>query len=463
MAVETTCSSPGPRPKVPARDLTTGSIHRAIWYLAPAMALEVAILSISDLFDTYWVSRLGSAALAAVTFGIAIRWFVNSLPMGLGTGGMAVVARRVGARDRESADHAAGQTILLGLILSSLLTVAGLVVARPLLQLMGADAEVLPLGLTYLRITFLGSFTWVLVYVINPMIRGAGEARLAMWVLVLITTVIVISEPILVLGLGPIPQLGIAGSAGAYVLGFGCGLLMQIVILVRGRACVGLRLRHLRPDLPLMGRIIGIALPGAVQMTLRSASNIVLVGLVGSFGTFATAGYGLADRFLLMILFPCLGLGNTSGTLVGQNLGAGKPDRAERSAEWVSAYAVVYMLIVTTLLFLFAEPLVAFFDPTPEVVAIGALCIRIITFSLVLDGIGIILGRSLDGAGNTVPSATVNLITLWGIQLPLAFGLSRWLGFGLAGIWLGRAVANAANGFLIAVWFRRGRWKERQV
>jgi putative MATE family efflux protein len=463
MAIETTCSSPGPRLKVPARDLTTGSIHRAIWYLAPAMALEVAILSISDLFDTYWVSRLGSAALAAVTFGIAIRWFVNSLPMGLGTGGMAVVARRVGARDREAADHAAGQTILLGLILSSSLTVAGLVVARPLLQLMGAGADVLPLGLTYLRITFLGSFTWVLVYVINPMIRGAGEARLAMWVLVLITTVIVISEPILVLGLGPIPQLGIAGSAGAYVLGFGCGLLMQIVILVRGRACVGLRLRHLRPDLPLMGRIIGIALPGAVQMTLRSASNIVLVGLVGSFGTFATAGYGLADRFLLMILFPCLGLGNTSGTLVGQNLGAGKPDRAERCAEWVSAYAVVYMLVVTTLLFLFAEPLVAFFDPTPQVVAIGAMCIRIITFSLILDGIGIILGRSLDGAGNTVPSATVNLITLWGIQLPLAFALSRWLGFGLAGIWLGRAVANAANGLLIAMWFRRGRWKEREV
>jgi Na+-driven multidrug efflux pump len=295
------------------------------------------------------------------------------------------------------------------------------------------------------------------------MIRGAGEARLAMWVLVLITAVIVLSEPILVLGLGPIPQLGIAGSAGAYVLGFGCGLLMQIVILVRGRACVGLRLRHLRPDLPLMGRIIGIALPGAVQMTLRSASNIVLVGLVGSFGTFATAGYGLADRFLLMILFPCLGLGNTSGTLVGQNLGAGKPDRAERCAEWVSAYAVVYMLVVTTLLFLFAEPLVAFFDPTPQVVAIGAMCIRIITFSLILDGIGIILGRSLDGAGNTVPSATVNLITLWGIQLPLAFALSRWLGFGLAGIWLGRAVANAANGLLIAMWFRRGRWKEREV
>ena len=179
------------------------------------------------------------------------------------------------------------------MVLSLGLTVIGLVVARPLLQLMGADVEVMPLGVTYLRITFIGSFTWVLVYVINPMIRGAGEARLAMWVLVLITVVIVISEPVLVLGLGPVPALGIAGSAGAYILGSGCGLLMQLVILVRGRACIGLKLRHLCPDLPLMGRIIGISLPGAVQMTLRSASNMVLVGLVAAMAT----GVQAADKY----------------------------------------------------------------------------------------------------------------------------------------------------------------------
>jgi putative MATE family efflux protein len=328
---------------------------------------------------------------------------------------------------------------------------------------MGASAEVLPLGLTYLRINFLGSFTWVMVWTINPMIRGAGEARLAMWVLVLITAVIVVSEPVLVLGLGPVPKLGIAGSAGAYVLGFGSGLLMQIILLMRGRACIRLRLRHLRPDLPFMGRIVGVALPGAVQMTLRSASNMVLVGLIGSFGTFATAGYGLADRFLLIILFPCLGLGNTSGTLVGQSLGAGKADRAERSAKWVTAYAVTYMLVVTTLLVVFAESLIAFFDPTPEVVTIGTTCIRIIAFSLILDGIGIVLGRSMDGAGNTVPTAVVNLLTLWGLQLPVAAALSQGLGFGLVGIWVGRAVANAANGLLLAAWFGRGRWKEREV
>ena len=445
------------------RDLTVGSIHRAIWFLAPAMMLETSILNVADLMDAFWVSRLGSAALAAVTLGVAIRWFANSVAMGLGTAGLAVVARRVGARDQEAADHATAQTILLGLMLSVLLAAAGLVMARPLLELMGADAEVLPLGLTYLRISFLASSTWVLVYVINPMIRGAGDARLAMRVLFLITAVIVVSEPVLVLGLGPLPPLGVAGSAGAYVLGFGCGLLLQVIVLTRGKARIGLCLRHLRPDLPFMGRILGIALPSAVQMLLRSMSNMAVLALVGAFGTYATAAFGLADRLLTFVLVPCFGLGNASGTLVGQNLGAGKPQRAERCAWWVSAYAAGYLLALTTLLFVFAVPIVAAFDPTPQVVATGAQCIRIVAFSLVFDGIGYGLNRGLDGAGNTLPAASINLLTLWALQIPAALVLSRGLGLGLTGIWWGRALANVANGLLFAGWFRRGKWKERQV
>ena len=446
-----------------SRDLTVGSIHRAIWFLAPAMMLETSILNVADLMDAFWVSRLGSAALAAVTLGVAIRWFANSVAMGLGTAGLAVVARRVGARDQEAADHATAQTILLGLMLSVLLAAAGLVMARPLLELMGADAEVLPLGLTYLRISFLASSTWVLVYVINPMIRGAGDARLAMRVLFLITAVIVVSEPVLVLGLGPLPPLGVAGSAGAYVLGFGCGLLLQVIVLTRGKARIGLCLRHLRPDLPFMGRILGIALPSAVQMLLRSMSNMAVLALVGAFGTYATAAFGLADRLLTFVLVPCFGLGNASGTLVGQNLGAGKPQRAERCAWWVSAYAAGYLLALTTLLFVFAVPIVAAFDPTPQVVATGAQCIRIVAFSLVFDGIGYGLNRGLDGAGNTLPAASINLLTLWALQIPAALVLSRGLGLGLTGIWWGRALANVANGLLFAGWFRRGKWKERQV
>jgi putative MATE family efflux protein len=293
--------------------------------------------------------------------------------------------------------------------------------------------------------------------------RGAGDARMAMRVLFLITAVIVFSEPVLVLGLGPVPPLGVAGSAGAYVLGFGCGLLLQMIVLVRGKAQIGLSLRHLCPNLPLMGRILGIALPSAVQMLLRSTSNMVVLTLVGAFGTCATAAFELADRLLTFVLVPCFGLGNTSGTLVGQNLGAGNAQRAERCAWWVSVYAAGYLLTLTTLLFVFAEPIIAAFDPTPQVVATGAQCIRIVAFSLVLDGIGYGLNRGLDGAGNTLPAASINLLTLWALQIPAAFVLSHGLGLGLTGIWWGRALANVANGLLFATWFRRGKWKEREV
>jgi len=443
------------------RDLTSGSLHRNIWYLALPMILETGILNVTQVLDTYWVGRLGSAALAAVTISVTIRWVVNSLANGLGVGGLAVVARRIGARDRAAAEHATWQTILLGLAVALILGGVGLAVSRPLLALLGADAEVLPLGMAYLRVAFGGTFTLVLVFIINALLRGAGEARLAMAVLFLVTVVNVVLEPILVFGLGPLPPLGVAGSAWSFVLGFGAGLVMQAIILLRGRARIGINLRQLWPDLPLMGRIIRIALPSTIQMTLRSSSRLVIVGLVGLYGTFATAGYGVANRLLLIALIPVFGLGNAAGTLVGQNLGARKPERAERTAWWVGGYAGAYTATVAALLYAFAPSLIALFDPTSQVVEIGTECLRVVAPTLIASGIGVVLARGFDGAGNTVPAMAINLLSLWVIEVPLAWGLSHWMG--VPGLWWGRAVANIANGLLFALWFRRGRWKEREV
>jgi putative MATE family efflux protein len=445
------------------RDLTRGSLHRAIWYLAPPMMLETGILNVAQILDTYWVGRLGSAALAAVTISITIRWVLNSLANGLGIGGMAIVARRIGAKEQAAAEHATWQTILLGLTMSLLLAVVGLVAARPLLLLLGADAEVLPLGLAYLRVSFAGIFTLILVFAINSMLRGAGEAGLAMQVLFLSTAVTVVLEPMLIFGFGPLPASGVAGSAWANVLGFGVGLALQTVVLLRGRARLRINLQDLRPDFPLMGWIIRIALPSTVQMTLRSSSRLTVIGLVGAYGTFATAGYGVANRMLLIALIPCFGLGNAAGTLVGQNLGARYPDRAERSAWWVSGYSAAYMAFAAILLTVFAPSLIAFFDATPQVVAFGSECVRIVAWSMIASAVGVVLARGFDGAGNTVPAMTINLLTLWGLEIPLAFGLSRWLGLGTTGVWWGRALANLANGLVFAFWFQRGRWKERDV
>jgi putative MATE family efflux protein len=445
------------------RDLTRGSLHGAIWTLAPAMMLEMGVLNVAQVLDAYWVGQLGSAALAAVTISTTVRWVLNSLANGLGTGGMAVVARRIGAGDEEAAGQATGQTILLGLGASLLLAGLGLAVARPILILMGASAEVLPLGLAYLRVALAGVFTLVLSFITNSILRGAGEARWSMRVLMLSTATTIVLEPVLIFGPGPLPALGVVGSAWAFLLGYGAGLILQIVLLVRGRTRIRIHMGHLRPDLALMKQIVGIALPSTVQMTLRSSSRLAILALVGLYGTFATAGYGVANRLLLMALIPCFGLGNAAGTLVGQNLGAGQPERSERSAWWVSAYAAGYMTVAAAVLTLLAPALIGLFDPTPQVVAFGTECLRLVAWSEVASAIAVVLARSFGGAGNTVPAMAGNLISLWGLEVALAFGLSSGLGWGITGVWWGRTLANLANGTLLGLWFRRGGWKQTDV
>ena len=454
--MESTTRSVG---QVGERDLTTGSLQRAIWHLAPPMMLETALMNVSQLMDTYWVGQLGSAALAAVTISVTVRWVLNSLANGLGIGGMAVVARRIGEKDAAAAQHATAQVILLGVFVSVALGIAGLLVARPLLTLLGADADVLPLGLSYLRIAFAGLFTLVLVFVINSMLRGAGEARLSMLVLLLSTATTVALEPALIFVL----DLGVAGSALAYALGFGAGLLLQLAILLSGRARIALNLRDLRPDFALMSRVIQIALPSTVQMSLRSSSRLTILWLVGLYGTYTIAGYGVANRLVLIALIPCFGLGNAAGTLVGQNLGAEQPDRAARSAWWVSAYAAGYIALVAAAIIALAPKLIAIFDPTPQVVEVGTEVVWIVAPSLIASAIGVVLARGFDGAGNTVPAMAINLLTLWALEIPLAFALSRLAGFGATGVWWGRALANIANGLFFAIWFKRGKWKGRKV
>jgi putative MATE family efflux protein len=445
------------------RDLTKGSLHRAIWYLAPAMMLEMGVLNVAQVLDAYWVGRLGSAALAAVTICTTVRWVLNSMANGLGIGGMAVVARRIGARDEEAAGQAAGQTILLGFGASLLLSGLGLALARPLLILLGAGAEVLPLGLAYLQVALIGISTLVLSFVINSMLRGAGEARWSMRVLILSTVTTVLLEPVLIFGLGPLPPLGVVGSAWAFVLGYAAGLILQVVILVQGRARIRIHLRHLRPDLPLMAQIVRIALPSTVQMTLRSSSRLAILALVGLYGTFAMAGYGVANRLLLIALIPCFGLGNTASTLVGQNLGARQPERSEQSAWWVSAYAAGYMAVAAAMLTLFAPSLIALFDPTPQVVAFGAEYVAIVAWSEVASAVGVVLARGFDGAGNTMPAMSINLLSLWGVEVLLAWALSRGLGWGVTGVCWGRTLANLANGLLFGLWFQLGGWKRKDV
>jgi len=246
------------------------------------------------------------------------------------------------------------------------------------------------------------------------------------------------------------------------VLAQAAGLGFQLWILFSGRARICIHPRDLRPDLPIMKQVLSIGTPSTVQMMLRSGSRITLLGLVGLFGTLALAGYGVANRILLIAFIPGFGMGNAAATLVGQNLGAQQPKRAAKSAWLIAGYNVAFMGCFAIFAFVLAPPLIAFFDPTPEVVRYGAIGLRIVGISYVFSAMGVVMARGLDGAGNTMPAMTINLLSLWAIQIPIAFMLARG-GLAANGIWVGIAVGNIANGLIMAYWFYRGRWKHKEV
>jgi putative MATE family efflux protein len=446
-----------------ARDYTSGSLNKNIWLLAVPMVMEMGLVSLFRVADMFWVGKLGPDALAAITIGENIRWALSGLAMGQGIGGLAVVARRIGEKDEEGANHATLQAVILALVLALLLSAVGYTFAEPMLHLLGAEAEVVPEGLVFLRVTFAGLAGFLMVPIVNSLLRGAGEARLALIVRVLAYGLGLLVEPILIFGWGPLPALGVAGAALALVGSQWVGFLLQLGILATGRARVRIDLRQLRVDLPLMYKIFRIALPSTIQMTLRSFSRATLLAVVALYGTFAVAAYGVAARVFMTVFVPGFGLGNAAATLVGQNLGAEKPERAAHSAWLIAGYNGGFMIACSALIIPFAEPIIAAFNDTPGVVALGAQALRIFAIGYVFSALGSVLARSLDGAGNTLPAMVINLLTLWGIQIPLAWLFSSLLGWGTTGLWAGISVANVANGLIFAYWFWRGRWKLREI
>jgi putative MATE family efflux protein len=453
-------ASPGTRSQ---RDYTSGGLAQNIWLLAVPMVLEMGLVSLFRVADMFWVGKLGPEALAAITIGENVRWALSGMAMGQGIGGLAVVARRTGEQDERGANHATLQAVLLALGISSLICVVGFALSEQLLLLLGTEPQVMPNALLFLRITFAGLAGFLMVPVVNSLFRGAGEARLALVFRLVSYGLGLLVEPFLIFGWGPLPALGVAGAALALVGSQWVGFLAQLGVLVSGRARIRIDMRRLRVDIPLMWHIFRIALPSTIQMTLRSFSRATLLGVIAVYGTLAVAAYGVAARVFMTAFVPGFGLGNAAATLVGQNLGAYKPRRAERSAWIIAGYNVIFMTACALVIILFAESIISIFNDTPEVVALGAQALRIFSIGYIFSAAGSVIARAFDGAGNTVPAMVINLLTLWGIQIPLAWLLSQVLGWGTTGLWMGISAANVANGFIYAAWFRRGRWKQRQV
>jgi putative MATE family efflux protein len=444
-------------------DYTSGSIGRSIVLLAIPMVLEMAMESIFAVVDVFWVSRLGPDAIATVGLTESMLTLVYTAAMGLSIGVAAVVARRIGEERPEDAAVAAVQGIAVGLVVAVGVAVLGITLAPRLLALMGASPAVTAIGSGYTRTMLGGSATVLLLFLINAIFRGAGDPAIAMRVLWLANIINILLGPCLIFGLGPFPRLGVTGAAIATTIGRGTGVLYQLYRLTRGDARVTIGRRHLALKPAVMANLVRLSGSGTFQVLVGTASYIGLVRIVSTFGSAAVAGYTIAIRLVIFCLLPSWGLSNAAATMVGQSLGAGKPDRAER-AVWIAAgYNMLVLGAVGVLFIIFANPMVGLFTHDPVAAPTGALALRTMSYGFLFYALGMVLTQSLNGAGDTWTPTWINLACFWLWEIPLAYVLAHLLGFGPFGAFLAITIGYSTLALVSAVLFRRGEWKLRRV
>lgn len=439
------------------RDYTTGSIRRAVIFLSIPMILEMCMESVFAVVDIFFVGRIGSHAVATVGLTESVLTIVYSMAIGLSMAATALVARRTGEKDPDGAAHAGAQAINLALCVTVVVSLVGAFFAPDILRVIGASPETVASGASYTRILFGGSVVIMLLYLINGVFRGAGNASMAMWSLWLANGCNIILCPIL------IHYYGLKGAAIATTIGRGVGVLYQLYHLFKGKGLIRMTWKSFRPDLPVLGSLINVAWTGTMQFLIGSASWIVMVRITAKFGDAAIAGYQVAIRIFLFFLLPAWGMSNAAATLVGQNLGAQKPDRAEQSVWTAARYNGIFMLVVT-LLFLFgSEPIVAFMNKDAAVGKVAVLALRIVSLGYIIYGVGMVLTNAFNGAGDTRTPTLINLCCFWAFQIPLAYTLAVVLDMGPLGLFLAIPItetAVAASSYLL---FRKGAWKRVKI
>lgn len=444
------------------QDYTEGSLGRAVLLLAVPMILEMAMESVFGVLDVFWVGKLGASAVAAVGLTEAILVLVFAVAIGLSMSTTAMVARRIGEKDPEAASATAVQAIGIGLLVAIPTGIVGCVYAPELLMLMGAPADVAAGGARYTAWILGGNVTILMLFLINAIFRGAGDASLAMRSLWLANAVNLVLDPLLIFGVGPLPEMGIEGAAIGTTVGRAVGVLYQLRALAVGPRLVVTR-RHLRPQWDVMWRLLRVSVGGILQFLIATASWLGLVRLMTPFGATALAGYTIAIRIIVFAILPSWGLCNAAATLVGQNLGARKPERAERAVWLTGFYNMAFLGLVTVLFVFFAEPLVALFTTDPQVLALGASCLRIISYGYVVYAWGMVMVQAFNGAGDTTTPTWINLCCYWLFQIPLAYVLARSLGQGVQGVFWAIPIAEMLIAAAGVYFFRRGGWKTRMV
>ena len=444
-------------------DYTRGPIGRAVLLLSIPMVLEMMMESVFAVADIFFVARLGAEAVAVVGLTETVLTLVYTLAIGLSMAATAMVSRRIGENRRDAAAMAAGQVLLVGVGLSVLIGVSGVIFAEDLLRLMGAEAAVVEQGTGYMAIMLGGSVTIMLLFLINALFRGAGDASIAMRTLWFANGVNLILDPCLIFGLGPFPELGLVGAAIATTIGRGLGVVYQLYFLFGTKGRIQLYFRHLVLVPKIALRFLYLSGGGVLQFFIATSSWIFLMRIVATYGSSAIAGYTIATRVIMFAMLPSWGMGNAAATLVGQNLGAGEAERAERSV-WVAArYNFAAMMAVAIVFVVFSPEIIGIFDKDPEVLRIGADCLRWLSYGFGLYAIGTVVIQSFNGAGDTYSPTVINFVCFWMLQIPMAYLLAKGLNFGPTGVFISVMVAESIMTLVAVVVFRRGGWKHTIV
>ncbi|MGH9915877.1 MAG: MATE family efflux transporter, partial [Pyrinomonadaceae bacterium] len=413
--------------------------------------------------DVFWVAHLGADAVATIGLTESMLAIIYSVAIGVSIGAMALVARRIGEKDLDSAAHSAVQTIVLGVVIALMIGVTAGSSASNLLALMGASPEVIKTGSGFTTVMLSGNITVVLLFVINAVFRGAGDAAIAMRVLWLGNILNILLGPCFIFGLGPFPALGVTGAAVATNIGRGTAVVYQLYTLARGRGHIIIKRKHLGLDTGIMAKVLRLSGSGTIQIFIATASYVGVVRIISDFGSIALAGYTIGIRLIIFALLPSWGMSNAAATLVGQNLGAGKPDRAERAVWLACRYNALFLGSIGLLFILFANPLIAFFTSDAAVQTYGVACLRIVSAGFLFYAYGMVITQSFNGAGDTSTPLIINLFIYWLWELPLAWFLSHHTGLGPYGAFLALAIAFSTLALVGAIVFRRGRWKVKKV
>jgi len=445
------------------QDFTEGSLGRAILLLAVPMILEMLMESVFAIVDVFWVSRLGADAVATVGITESMLAIVYAISLGLSMSAAAMVARRIGERNPDQAAVSAVQAIGVGVMVGLVVGATGTVLAPKLLQLMGASTELVASGHRYTSVMLGSSFVILQLFLINAIFRGAGDAAIAMRVLWLANLINLVLDPCLIFGLGPFPALGVTGAAVATTTGRSVGVIYQLVVLARGRSRIVVRREHLQLHPIVMLRLLRLSANGILQVAIGTASWLGLVRILSRFGSNALAGYTIGVRIILFALLPSWGMSNAAATLVGQNLGARRPDRAERSVWLAGFYNMCFLGGVGLLFVLFAPGLIRLFTSDPLVTPFAVDCLRIVSCGFLFYAYGLVFSQAFNGAGDTLTPTLLNLTCFWLWEIPMAYLLSIRLGLGPRGVFVSITIAFSTLALLGGLVFRRGRWKQQQV